>query len=154
MFLKCLLKQMCSYRLLSYDILQKLKIHTILQFQEEPNQNNFINKTFKMDSEDATPRNRTSNGSIVSPPRLPSLVTNTSSRDILLRSSDPMLTLMSEQCDTLKKIEGHMQQDESEEQTNNEWYLLAKVLDRLCLFIYIFMTFLTSVIFLAKMAGS
>lgn len=124
------------------------------QFQEEPNQNNFINKTFKMDSEDATPRNRTSNGSIVSPPRLPSLITNTSSRDILLRSSDPMLTLMSEQCDTLKKIEGHMQQDESEEQTNNEWYLLAKVLDRLCLFIYIFMTFLTSVIFLAKMAGS
>lgn len=107
-----------------------------------------------MDSEDATPRNRTSNGSIVSPPRLPSLITNTSSRDILLRSSDPMLTLMSEQCDTLKKIEGHMQQDESEEQTNNEWYLLAKVLDRLCLFIYIFMTFLTSVIFLAKMAGS
>lgn len=107
-----------------------------------------------MDSEDATPRNRTSNGSIVSPPRLPSLVTNTSSRDILLRSSDPMLTLMSEQCDTLKKIEGHMQQDESEEQTNNEWYLLAKVLDRLCLFIYIFMTFLTSVIFLAKMTGS
>lgn len=107
-----------------------------------------------MDSEDATPRNPTSNGSIVSPPRLPSLITNTSSRDILLRSSDPMLTLMSEQCDTLKKIEGHMQQDESEEQTNNEWYLLAKVLDRLCLFIYIFMTFLTSVIFLAKMAGS
>lgn len=107
-----------------------------------------------MDSEDATPRNRTSNGSIVNPPRLPSLITNTSSRDILLRSSDPMLTLMSEQCDTLKKIECHMQQDESEEQTNNEWYLLAKVLDRLCLFIYIFMTFLTSVIFLAKMAGS
>lgn len=107
-----------------------------------------------MDNDETTMRNRTSNGSIVSPPRLPSIVTNTSSRDILLRSSDPMLTLMSEQCDTLKKIEGHMQQDESEEQTNNEWYLLAKVLDRLCLFIYVFMTFLTSVIFLAKMAGS
>nr|XP_022333675.1 neuronal acetylcholine receptor subunit alpha-9-like isoform X2 [Crassostrea virginica] len=132
------------------------KVHskkTDSEKQEELNQNTFTNKTFKMDHEDST-KLPTSNGNIHSQPRLPSIVTNTSSRDLLLRSGDPMLTLLTEQCETLKKIEGHMQQDESEEQTNNEWYLLAKVLDRLCLFIYIFMTILTSIIFLAKMGGS
>jgi hypothetical protein len=94
------------------------------------------------------------NGNVQNQGRLSGIVTNTSSRDLLLRSSDPMISILSEQSDTLKKIEGHMQKDESEEQTNNEWYLLAKVLDRMCLYIYIFMTILTSIIFLAKMAGA
>ncbi|XP_062574383.1 neuronal acetylcholine receptor subunit alpha-7-like [Saccostrea cucullata] len=119
---------------------------------EEPNQNEYTNKSFKLESEDST-KIPTSNGN-VGQPRLLSIVTNTSSRDLLLRTGDPMLTILSEQSDTLKKIEGHMQKDESEEQTNNEWYLFAKVLDRLCLLLYVFLTVLTSIIFLTKMAGS
>lgn len=106
-----------------------------------------------MDVEDTT-NTQTVNGNLPNQPRLPSIVTNTSSRDLLLRTGDPMLSLLTEQSDTLKKIEGHMQKDESEEQTNNEWYLLAKVLDRICLYVYIFMTILTSIIFLAKMGGA
>ncbi|XP_048736458.2 neuronal acetylcholine receptor subunit alpha-7-like isoform X1 [Ostrea edulis] len=120
------------------------------QSQKEPNQNTFSNK---MDVEDTT-NTQTVNGNLPNQPRLPSIVTNTSSRDLLLRTGDPMLSLLTEQSDTLKKIEGHMQKDESEEQTNNEWYLLAKVLDRICLYVYIFMTILTSIIFLAKMGGA
>ena len=68
-----------------------------------------------------------------------------------MRTRDPVVNLLKDQSSTLQRLEGHMKKETDSDIRNNEWNILAKILDRIFLILYIVVTIVTSMGFLIRM---
>lgn len=82
------------------------------------------------------------------------LVSNESSTDLFLRARDPLISQMRDQTAVLQRIENSLNKPEVDDQDVLEWKQLSRVLDRVFLFLYIFISIVTSSVFLGIMSGS
>ena len=81
------------------------------------------------------------------------LIIGNTCRDMLTHtSSNEVVDILKEQAATLRRLEGHMKKDTNSEIRNDEWNLLAIVLDRIFLIIYTLFSLLIFLVFFIKMA--
>lgn len=77
------------------------------------------------------------------------IVQNVSTKDLLLRSRDPFISIMREQSSTLNRLEEHVTKGSSGSGVDmDEWHVLSQILDRLFFLFYIFATVIVSLVFL------
>ena len=72
--------------------------------------------------------------------------------DMLTRTCIDVVDILKEQATTLQRLEGHMKKDTNSEIRNDEWNMLAKVLDRIFLIVYSLFSLLVFLVFFIKMA--
>ncbi|XP_060067251.1 neuronal acetylcholine receptor subunit alpha-9-like [Ylistrum balloti] len=81
-------------------------------------------------------------------------VTNNSTTDVLLRTKDPIAKLMRTQSVVLERLENSLNKTNVSDNLEDEWHQLARVLDRLFLFLYIVISLITSSVFLGIMSSN
>ncbi|XP_069137246.1 neuronal acetylcholine receptor subunit alpha-9-like isoform X2 [Argopecten irradians] len=84
----------------------------------------------------------------------PNFVTNHSTMDMYLRTKDPLVKLMRTQSIILERVETSLNKNNSVNNVEDEWHQLARVLDRVFLFLYVVISVITSCVFLGIMASN
>ena len=79
-------------------------------------------------------------------------VLNHESNDTMTRTCHDAIGILKEQASTLHRLEGHMKKDTNSDIREDEWNILAKVLDRIFLIIYMCVSVTVFLVFFIKMA--
>ena len=80
-------------------------------------------------------------------------VSNRNTKDIVMQNRDTLSGLLREQSAVLEKLEKNTERDKDQADNIDEWHEVAFIMDRVFLFLYIFVMVLSSIIFLAKMTS-
>lgn len=78
--------------------------------------------------------------------------TNITNKEVL-HQKDPLSGILREQSMVLHKLGKNTEREQEHNDNLAEWHEIAFIMDRVFLFFYVFTTFLTSVIFMAKMTS-
>ena len=71
-----------------------------------------------------------------------------------MQKRDTLSGLLREQSAVLEKLEKHTERDKEQADDMDEWHEVAFIMDRVFLYIYIFATAVSSIIFPAKMTSN
>ena len=77
-------------------------------------------------------------------------LTNNGNNEHLAETCHDIIQALKEQSSYLQRTEEERREESESKIRNNEWRLLAKVMDRLFMILYMFLTILLSVVFFAN----